>query len=111
MINNLVFAILVFISSYAIYIKRNLIKIVIGLSILEAAVFYWVISTNDKGGGLPFYQVTEKGLDMIDAIPQALTLTGIVIGASTTALLLTFIIELDKFTGTHNLNNLKGLDD
>ncbi|MGM0410012.1 MAG: sodium:proton antiporter [Bacillota bacterium] len=111
MINNLVFSILVFIGFYAIFLKRNMIKIVIGLSILESAAFYWVIATNDKGGKLPFYQITEKGMDMIDALPQALTLTGIVIGASTTALLLTFVIELDKFTGTHNLDNLKGLDD
>ena len=111
MINNLVFSILVFIGLYAIYIKRNMIKLVIGLSILESAIFYWVIAINDKGGKLPFYQVTKKGLEMTDALPQALTLTGIVIGASTTALLLTFIIELDKFTGTHNLDNLKGLDD
>ncbi len=111
MINNLVFSILIFIGLYAIYIKRNMIKIVIGLSILESAVFFWVIATNDNGGKLPFYQVAQNGIEMIDALPQALTLTGIVIGASTTALLLTFIIELDKFTGTHNLDNLKGLDD
>ena len=111
MINNFVFAILLFIGFYALYLKRNMIKIVIGLSIIESAVFFWTVASNDKGGKLPFYQITKSGQEMVDAIPQALTLTGIVIGASTTALLLTFIIELDKFTGTHNLDNLKGLDD
>lgn len=111
MINNLVFSLLMFIGLYAVFIKRNMIKLVIGLSIVESAVFFWVVSTNDKGGKLPFYQISEKGSEMIDAVPQALTLTGIVIGASTTALLLTFIIELDKFTNSHNLDNIKGLDD
>ncbi len=111
MMNNFVFSLLLFIGLYALYLKRNMIKIVIGLSIIESSVFFWTVASNDKGGKLPFYQIVETGQDMVDAIPQALTLTGIVIGASTTALLLTFIIELDKFTGTHNLDNLKGLDD
>ena len=110
MITNLVFVILTFIGFYAVYLKKNLIKFVIGLSIVESAVFFWVISINDSGGQLPFYQISEAK-KMIDALPQALTLTGIVIGASTTALLLTLIIELDKFTNSHNLENIKGLDD
>lgn len=111
MISDLVFSILMFIGLYAVFMKRNMIKIVIGLFIVESSIFFWVISTNDKGGKLPFYQITTRGSEMVDALPQALTLTGIVIGASTTALLLTLIIELDKFTNSHNLDEIKGLDD
>jgi len=38
-------------------------------------------------------------------------LTGIVIGASTTAFLLTLIIEINKFANNIDLDRLKGLRD
>jgi multicomponent Na+:H+ antiporter subunit C len=40
-----------------------------------------------------------------------LTLTGIVIGASTAALILTLIIELNKFSGTIDREKIEGMND
>jgi multicomponent Na+:H+ antiporter subunit C len=77
---------------------------------MEAALFFWVISFSDKGKLIPIYQGTTTGL-MNDPVPQALILTGIVIGASTTALLLTLIIELNKFTDSINLEQIEGMWD
>ena len=110
MIDNIVFIIIFLTGLYAVLIKKSLIKMVIGLNIMEAALFFWVIAVSDKGHLIPIYQQTNNGL-MNDPVPQALILTGIVIGASTTALLLTFIIELNKFTDNINLNNLEGMWD
>mgnify|MGYP006277074269 CR=1 FL=1 len=110
MIDHLVFILLFLIGLYAVLVKKSLIKMVIGLSIMEASLFFWVIAISDEGNLIPIYHKASTGL-MNDPVPQALILTGIVIGASTTALLLTFIIELNKFTDTIELDQLEGMWD
>lgn len=96
---------------YTILIKKNLIKIVIGLNIMEAAIFFWVIAINYREGIIPILKNGINPLDVVNPLPQALILTGIVIGASTTAFLLTLIIEIDKYANIIDLDLLKGLRD
>ena len=91
--------------------KSNLIKVVIGLNLMEAAVFFWVIAVNYRGGILPILPAGNQIKDVVNPVPQALILTGIVIGASTTALLLTLIIEINKHGKIIDLDLLKGLRD
>lgn len=110
MFDNLIFIILFMLGLYALIMKTNLIKNVIGLNLMEAAVFLWVISFSDIGGEISIHKLGEEITKFNDPVPQALTLTGIVIGASTAALLLTLIIELNKFSGTIDRDKLKGLD-
>lgn len=110
MFNNLIFIILFMLGFYALIMKTNLIKMVIGLNLMEAAVFFWVISFSDIGGEVSIHKLGESVTNFNDPVPQALTLTGIVIGASTAALLLTLIIELNKFTGTIDREEIEGLD-
>ncbi|TDO85258.1 multicomponent Na+:H+ antiporter subunit C [Halanaerobium saccharolyticum] len=111
MFNNLIFIILFMLGFYALVMKTNLIKNVIGLNIMEAAVFFWVISFSDVGGEVSIHKLGEEVTKFNDPVPQALTLTGIVIGASTAALLLTLIIELNKFSGTIDREKIEGLND
>jgi len=108
-INNLVFVILFLLGFYAILVKKNLIKMVIGLNIMEGAIFYWFISITDRGGMIPIINGTQVTSQMNDPVPQALILTGIVIGASTSAFLLTLIIELNKFTNSTNPDQIGGM--
>jgi len=111
-IYHLIFTFLFLLGLYAVLIHKNLIKMVIGLSIMESAAFLWTISLSNKGGMIPIYQqaVRLAGKQSFnDPVPQALTLTGIVIGASTTALLLTMIIELKKLAGSINPEEVQGL--
>jgi multicomponent Na+:H+ antiporter subunit C len=96
---------------YTLIMKKNLIKMVIGLNLMEAAVFLWVIAFSDTGGRISIHKLAETNFNFNDPVPQALTLTGIVIGASTAALLLTLIIELNKFTGTIDRDQIEGLND
>ena len=96
---------------YSILVKKSLIKIVIGLNIMEAAVFFWVIAINYRKGILPILQSGVETGNVVNPVPQALILTGIVIGASTTAFLLTLIIEINKFANNIDLDILKGLRD
>ncbi len=110
MIYHLSFIFLFMLGLYTILIKKNLIKMVIGLNIMEAASFFWVIAISNTGGDIPIYQLLDKDIIMNDPLPQALILTGIVISASTTAFLLTLIIELNKFTHCIDIDKLEGLN-
>ncbi|MDZ7671471.1 MAG: sodium:proton antiporter [Bacillota bacterium] len=109
MINNFVFVALFLLGFYAILVKKNLIKMVIGLNIMEGAIFYWFITLTDRGGTIPIVNSSQVVNNLNDPIPQALILTGIVIGASTSAFLLTLIIELNKFTSSTNPDQLGGM--
>lgn len=111
MLTNLIFIILFILGFYALVMDSNLIKNVIGLTIMESAIFYWVIAFSNVGGEVAIHKMGSSSSHFNDPIPQALTLTGIVIGAGTAALLLTLIIELNKFAGTIDRDKLKGLDD
>ncbi len=109
MINHIVFIFIFLLGFYAILVKKSLIKMVIGLNIMEGAIFYWFIAITDRGGIIPIVQSTQVAFNLNDPIPQALILTGIVIGASTSAFLLTLIIELNKFTDSTNPDQLGGM--
>lgn len=111
MIYNLVFLVLFLVGLYCLLTDRSLIKMVIGINIMEASVFFWFISLADRGGSIPIFQEGTELSFMNDPVPQALVLTGIVIGASTTAFLLTLIIELNKFADNVDVNNIEGLDE
>ncbi len=111
MVYNIVFLLLLIMGLYTLLTDKKLIKLVIGLNIIEAAVFFWVIAVNYRKGVIP---ILEKGIqptEVVNPLPQALILTGIVIGASTTAFLLTLIIEINKFANNIDLDRLKGLRD
>ena len=108
--NNFIFIILFMVGLYALIMKTNLIKNVIGLNIMEASVFFWVIAFSDVGGDVAIHKMGEEFTKFNDPVPQALTLTGIVIGASTAALMLTLIIELNQFTDTIDRDEIEGLN-
>ena len=85
---------------YIIITKRNLIKMVMGIVILESAVNFFLVSLGYRSGGAtPIYTNAPQSL-MVLPVPQALTLTSIVIGVSVTALMLTMIILIHRHTGS-----------
>ncbi len=85
---------------YAMVFRRNLIKVVIGLDLVESAVNLFLVSLGYvKGGVAPIY-TNAPSTDMVLPTPQALTLTSIVIGVATTAMLLSFCILIYRYYGT-----------
>ncbi|MDH7509472.1 MAG: cation:proton antiporter subunit C [Methanolinea sp.] len=92
-----------------IVLKRNLIKIFLGITILESAVNLFLVSLGYREGGIaPIYTNAPEGL-MVLPTPQALTLTSIVIGVATTALLLSFAIIIWKKYGSIEIGFLRRL--
>jgi len=88
------------IALYMIIFKRNLIKLVMGISVLASGVNLFLITLGYREGGIiPIYThaPTEK---MVLPVPQALTLTSIVIGVSVLALMLSMIVHTYRHTGT-----------
>ncbi len=100
---------LIFIGLYIVLAKRNLIKVIIGLSIMDTGVNLFLISLGYiRKGTAPIF--SQPGLDpkrMVDPVPQALVLTAIVIGVAVLALALSLAIRLYGHYGTLNLRKIK----
>ena len=97
-------AILAVIGLYAVIFKRNLIKIAIGITILESAVNLSLIAIGYRKGGVAPIYTNLPNVDiphgMVLPVPQALTLTSIVIGVATLALILAFAMKIYKHYGS-----------
>ena len=87
---------LILIGLYAIVFKRNLIKMVIGITLIESGVNLFLITLAYRHDSTaPIYRGSGSRL-MSLPVPHALTLTSIVIGVAVTALMLTLVIHIYK---------------
>ncbi|MFH1621596.1 MAG: sodium:proton antiporter [Candidatus Omnitrophota bacterium] len=97
---------------YCVLRKRNIIKIIIGLAIMEYAVnLFFILIAYRWHGRAPILDKSQEILGMVDPIPQALILTSIVIGLSVLALLVGIAIRIfDKYKtfDITKINKLKG---
>jgi len=97
-------ALLLAIGLYALLFKSNLIKMAIGLSIMGSAANLFLVALGYRQGSIaPIFTNAPKGaLEMAMPVPQALTLTSIVIGLAVTALMLSLAVLFYKHHGTLN---------
>lgn len=103
---------LILIGLYAVLIKKHLIKIVIGMSLVDAGLHLLFVAIGYiKGGTSPIFSpgYEDKADIMVDPVPQALVLTAIVIGFAVTAVALSLVIRLHKHHGTANIDEIKSL--
>ncbi len=84
---------------YGVMSKNNLIKKIMGLTIMNGSIVLFFISIGYREAGLA--PILEKGTTgglsntiLVDPLPQALMLTAIVIGISITALALALIVRI-----------------
>ena len=85
---------LILIGLAAVIFKRNLIKIVIGIIIIESGVNLFLITLAFRKDSIaPIYHGTGARL-MSLPVPHALTLISIVIGVAVLALMLTLTIHI-----------------
>jgi len=93
-------AVLIGIAFYIIVSQRNLIKLVMGFSILASGINLFLITLGYREGGVaPIYTNVPAGI-MVLPVPQALTLTSIVIAVTTLALMLSIIVHIHRHTGS-----------
>ena len=97
---------------YCIVTKYNLVKTVVGLSIMDYGVNLLIISIGfNPGGTAPIFtwgELTPESF-FVDPIPQALTLTSIVIGACVTAMSLSLVMKLEESYGTLDTREIRRL--
>jgi multicomponent Na+:H+ antiporter subunit C len=105
---------MIFIGFYAVVFRRNLIKIVIGMTIIESGVNLFLITLGYREGGVaPIYTSLPSGTSspqgMVLPVPQALTLTSIVIGVAVLALMLSLVMHIYRKYGTLDVRNIRRL--
>ena len=105
---------LVAVGIYVLIFKRNLIKIAIGITILESGVNLFLITLGYREDGVaPIYTFLPKATDipedMVLPVPQALTLTSIVIGVAILALILSLIIRIYRIYHTLDTRKVRRL--
>ena len=112
MITYLLCFILFLVGLYGVLTRKNLIKIIIGLSVMEYSLYLFLALIGYiDGGAAPIIDPARSAVKVVDPLPQAFVLTAIVIGLATTALLLAIAIRLYKKYGTFDIdkiNSLKG---
>lgn len=95
---------------YCVLRKRNIIKIIIGIAIMEYAInLFFILIAYRWQGRAPIMAQGREILGMVDPIPQALILTSIVIGLSVLALLVGIALRIfDKYE-TFDITKIKRL--
>ena len=97
---------------YGVMSKNNLIKKIMGLTIMNGSIVLFFISIGYREAGLA--PILEKGTTgsipttiLVDPLPQALMLTAIVIGISVTALALVLIVKIYAKYKTLDIQQLR----
>ncbi len=98
---------------YAVLMKDNVIKKLIGLAVFSNGIHLFLLSLGYRSGGIP---PIITGLDFmrfassaVDPLPQALILTSIVINLSVTAVGLSIAILLYRQFGTLDVKKIRSL--
>lgn len=95
---------------YGVLRKRNLVKIIIGLGIIEYAMnLFFVLLGYRFHGRAPIEAPGQGIVNMVDPFPQALVLTSIVIGLGITALVISIAIRIYERYGTFDITKIKRL--
>lgn len=86
---------------YGLLARRNIIKTVISIAIMESATILFFLTIGFSHERVP--PIGEDNFLMrVDPVPQALMITAIVIGVAVTAVALTMFISLYHRYGTTN---------
>lgn len=95
---------------YVVVTKQNLIKKLLGLNIIETAVFAFIVTSGMVDAGTA--PIIGPGVEgpFASPLPHAMILTGLVVAVSITALALSLIIEIYRQCGTIEADELKGAE-
>ena len=99
---------------YCVLTKKNTVKIVIGLVIMEVSVNLFLVLLGYKKDGIaPILEKGTRPLDFlaraVDPLPQALVVTSIVIGLGVTTLAIAICIRLYEKYGTFDVSEIRRL--
>lgn len=97
---------------FSVVRKRNIIKIIIGIGIMDYAVnLFLILIGYCKEGRAPIFLPDQAIAKMVDPVPQAMVLVSIVLGLVLTLFLVAVAIRIYEKYGTFDItkiNRLKG---
>ncbi|CEG21612.1 Na(+)/H(+) antiporter subunit C [Planococcus massiliensis] len=99
-------------TAVAIYLvlSKSLIRVILGTAIFSHAVHLLILSMGGlKKGTVPL--LGEEAESYVDALPQALILTAIVISFAVTAFILVLAFRAYQELGTDDLEEMRGVND
>jgi multicomponent Na+:H+ antiporter subunit C len=86
---------------YGVVTSRNLIHLIVCLTVLQSSTYLLLLAVGYRGGGkAPIFADVPQGTKVVDPVVQALTLTDVVVEATVVALLLALAIQAHKRFGT-----------
>ena len=102
---------------YCAVVKKNMVKIVIGILVMEYSVNLFLIMLGYRFGGVaPIIDKgqLEAGMEQfinssVDPLPQALVLTAIVISLGSLALMISICIRTYEKYGTFDITQIRRL--
>lgn len=94
-----------FIGFYGVITSKSIIKSIIAISLMEAAVVVFFLSFGFVDGILP--PIGTDLVNVADPLPQALMITAIIIGVAVTAVNLTMMISLCRQSNTMDWDDVK----
>jgi multicomponent Na+:H+ antiporter subunit C len=95
---------------YGIVTSRDLIHLVICLSVVQSSTYVLLISIGyKKDGEAPVFADKPPSPRAVDPIVQALTLTDVVVGATVTAMLLAIAVQAHKRYGSLDPDKLRAM--
>ncbi len=112
-VNYVVAVFLIVLGLYATCTHKNLIKVVLGLGVIDYGVNLFIVSIGwNSVGTAPIYTISDllNGVAtrfFVDPVPQALTLTSIVIGACVDAMALALVVMIYKKYKTINSDEVR----
>lgn len=105
---------LILVGLYGVAVKKNVVKIVISLAIVEYGINLLLILIGHRENGIP--PIQEHGMEpaalvasSVDPLPQALVLTAIVIGLGVLALMVALCVRLYQRYGTFDVTEMRRL--
>lgn len=95
---------------YCLLVKKNLIKKIVGLGIMEYAInLFFILLGYRNNAEAPILDKNIVITNFVDPLPQALILTSIVIGLGVTALMVAITVRIYEKYRTFDINEIKRL--
>lgn len=94
---------LLFVGLYGIVTSRNLVHLIICLSVVQSSTYVLLLAVGYRAGAVApiFYDIAPPpATTAVDPVVQALALTDVVVGTTVTALLLALAVQVEKRLGT-----------
>jgi multicomponent Na+:H+ antiporter subunit C len=95
---------------YGIVTSRNLIHLVVCLSVSQSSTYVLLLAIGFRTGATaPVFYDVPPGTPAVDPVVQALVLTDVVVGVTVSALLLALAVQEHKRFGTLDPDELRAM--